>query len=409
MRISTSTFYNESVTSMNQMQVNIAQTTQQLATGRKILSPADDPAAAARASELTQTDSANTQFGSNRIAATNVLSLADGVLQSVTNLLLDAKDVSAAAANGMLNPAARKSMAVDIQGRLQELLGLANSTDGTGNYIFAGAQGKVQPFADTAAGVVYQGDDVQRKVQAAPGRQIPITDSGADIFMRIRNGNGTFNASPALANTGDSTINQGIVTNTALYTGQSYQLTFAVAAGVTTYSITDTTTGAPVALAPPVTNVPYVSGQAISVNGIQFEVKGAPANGDVFDVAPSTNQNIFETLTKLVATLNTNIPTGSPMNVATYRQGLSDAFNTLDQSLSSVLGVRATMGARLNELDALNVTGENLGLEYKSTLSKIQDTDYNKAISDLTQQQMVLTAAQKSFSQVSKMSLFDYL
>lgn len=401
MRISTSTFYNESVTSMNQMQVNIAQTTQQLATGRKILSPADDPAAAARASELTQTDSANTQFGSNRIAATNVLSLADGVLQSVTNLLLDAKDVSAAAANGMLNPAARKSMAVDIQGRLQELLGLANSTDGTGNYIFAGAQGKVQPFADTAAGVVYQGDDVQRKVQAAPGRQIPITDSGADIFMRIRNGNGTFNASPALANTGDSTINQGIVTDTALYDGHTYQIAFTAA---NTYDINDVTTGLPVSA-----GNAYVSGQAISFKGIQFEIKGTPAINDKFDVTPSKNQSIFDTLTKLVATLNTNIPTGSPMNVATYRQGLSDAFNTLDQSLSSVLGVRATMGARLNELDALNVTGENLGLEYKATLSKIQDTDYNKAVSDLTQQQMVLTAAQKSFSQVSKMSLFDYL
>jgi len=97
MRISTSTFYNDSVASMNQLQVNIAQTTQQLATGRKILSPADDPAAAARAAELTQTDAANTQFGSNRIAATNVLSLADGILQSVTNLILDAKDVSTAA------------------------------------------------------------------------------------------------------------------------------------------------------------------------------------------------------------------------------------------------------------------------------------------------------------------------
>ena len=401
MRISTSTFYNESVTSMNQLQVNIAQTTQQLATGRKILSPADDPAAAARDSELTQTDSANTQFGSNRIAATNVLSLADGVLQSVTNLLLDAKDVSAAAANGMLNPAARKSMAVDIQGRLQELLGLANSSDGTGNYIFAGAQGKVQPFADTAAGVVYQGDDVQRKVQAAPGRQIPITDSGADIFMRIRNGNGTFNASPALANTGDSTINQGIVTDTALYDGHTYQIAFTAA---NTYDINDVTTGLPVTA-----GNAYVSGQAISFKGIQFEIKGTPAINDKFDVTPSKNQSIFDTLTKLVATLNTNIPTGSPMNVATYRQGLSDAFNSLDQSLSSVLGVRATMGARLNELDALNVTGENLGLEYKATLSKIQDTDYNKAISDLTQQQMVLTAAQKSFSQVSKMSLFDYL
>ncbi len=403
MRISTSTFYNESVTSMNQLQVNIAQTTQQLATGRKILSPADDPAAAARASELTQTDSANTQFGSNRMAATNVLSLADGVLQSVTNLLMDAKDVSSAAANAMLNPAARKSLATDIQGRLQELLGLANSSDGTGNFIFAGAQGKVQPFADTAAGVVYQGDDVQRKVQAAPGRQIPITDSGADIFMRIRSGNGTFSASPVLvpANAGDSTISQGIVTNVALYDGHNYQIAFTAA---NTYDINDLTTGLPVT-----TGNAYVSGQAISFKGIQFEIKGTPAINDKFDVTPSKNQSIFDTLTKLVATLNINIPAGSPMANASYRQGLSDAFNSLDQSLNSVLGVRATMGARLKELDALNVTGDNLSLEYKSTLSKIQDTDYNKAISDLTQQQMVLTAAQKSFSQVSKMSLFDYL
>lgn len=409
MRISTSTFYNESVTSMNQVQSNIAQTTQQLATGRRILSPADDPAGAARASELTQTDLANTQFGANRVAATNILSLADGVLQSVTNLILDAKDVSSSAASGLLTPATRKAMATEIQGRMQELLGLANSGDGVGNYLFSGAQGNTQPFANTSAGVVYQGDDVQRKVQAAASRQIPVTDSGADVFMRIRNGNGTFSASPAVGNTGDSTINQGIVTNTALYTGQSYQLTFAVAAGVTTYSITDTTTGAPVALAPPVANVPYVSGQAISVNGIQFEVKGAPANGDVFNVAPSVNQSIFDTLSKLVATLNTNIPSGSPMANASYRQGLSDAFNSLDQGLNSVLGTRATMGARLRELDALNVSGDEMGLQYKATLSKIQDTDYNKAISDLTQQQMVLTAAQKSFSQVSKMSLFDYL
>ncbi len=401
MRISSSTFYTESVTSMNQLQVNIAQTTQQLATGRKILSPADDPAAAARASELTQTDSANTQFGSNRMAATNVLSLADGVLQSVTNLLMDAKDVSSAAANAMLNPAARKSLAADIQGRLQELMGLANSSDGTGNFIFAGAQGKVQPFADSAAGVVYQGDDVQRKIQAAPGRQIPITDSGADIFMRIRSGNGTFAASPALANTGDSTISQGIVTDAALYDGHNYQIAFTAA---NTYDINDLTTGLPVT-----TNNAYVSGQAISFKGVQFEIKGTPAINDKFDVTPSKNQSIFDTLTKLVATLNINIPTGSPMVNAGYRQGLSDAFNSLDQSLNSVLGVRATMGARLKELDALNVTGDNLGLEYKATLSKIQDTDYNKAISDLTQQQMVLTAAQKSFSQVSKMSLFDYL
>ncbi len=407
MRISTSTFYNESVTAMNQVQSNIAQTTQQLSTGRRILSPADDPAGAARASELTQADKANTQFGSNRIAATNILSLADGVLQSVTNLILDAKDVSSSAASGLLTPATRKAMATEIQGRMQELIGLANSKDGTGNYLFSGAQGNTLPFVDTVAGVVYQGDDVQRKVQAAASRQIPVTDSGSDIFMRIRNGNGTFNASPAGGNTGDSTISQGIVTNTSAYTGQNYSVAFTVVAGVTQYTVTDVSIPASPVVVVPATN--YVSGQAISVSGIQFEVKGAPANGDAYSIAPSNNQSLFDTLNRLVTTLNTNIPTGSPMANASYRQGLSDAFNSLDQGLSSVLGTRATMGARLRELDALNVSGDEMGLQYKATLSSIQDTDYTKAISELTQQQMVLTAAQKSFSQVSKMSLFDYL
>jgi flagellar hook-associated protein 3 FlgL len=182
-----------------------------------------------------------------------------------------------------------------------------------------------------------------------------------------------------------------------------------VAAGVTTYSINDTTSGAPVALVPPVTNVPYVSGQAISFNGIQFDIKGTPAAGDTFNVSPSSNQSIFDTLSKFITTLNAPIPAGNPAALAAYQQGLNAAISSLDHSLNNVLGVRATIGARLNELDALNVTGDSLGLQYKQTLSKIQDTDYTKAISDLTQQNMNLQAAQKSFAQVSGLSLFNYL
>jgi flagellar hook-associated protein 3 FlgL len=401
MRISTSTYFNENVTAMNQLQTSLAQTNQQIATGRRILSPADDPAGAARAAELNQADSANTQFASNRDAAINTLSLAEGILQSVSNLLMDAKDVTLTAGNGKLNDAARKALANDIQGRLDELFGLANSTDGAGNYLFSGAQGVTQPFVKTATGVAYQGDDVQRKIQAAASRQIATTESGADLFMRVRTGNGTFHTSPALTNTGSGTISQGVVIDSALYTGNTYQVVFTAA---NTYDLNDVTTGLPVS-----TGNAYVAGQAINVNGIQFDIQGTPAMGDTFTIAPSINQSVFDSLNKLVVTLNTSVPSGNAMDSATYRQGLSDAFTSITQGLNVVLGTRATMGARLRELDALNTTGDELGLQYKSTLSKIQDTDYNKAISDLTQQQMILTAAQKSFSQVARMSLFDYL
>ncbi len=409
MRISTSTFYSENVSSMNQLQANIAQSQQQIATGRRILSPADDPAGAARAVELSLSDSANTQFSSNRTAAINTLSLSDGFLQSVTSLLQDAQTTAIDAVSQGSSSANRKALAPHLQGSLQELFGLANSTDGTGNYLYSGAQGSVQPFANTAGGVVYQGDDVQRKVQAAASRQIPITDSGADIFMRIKNGNGTFQAEPAAANTGSGVISQGMVTNASLYNGNSYQVTFSVVAGVTSYSINDTTGGAGVPLVPPVTGMPYVSGQAISFNGIQFDIKGAPAHGDTFNVSPSGNQSIFDTIHKLITTLTTPLPAGNTAAMAADQQGLNNASVALGFSLDTVLGVRATLGSRLNELDALQLTGEAMGLQFKQTLSRIQDTDYTKAISELTQQNMNLQAAQQTFAKVANLSLFNFL
>ncbi|MBA3023897.1 MAG: flagellar hook-associated protein FlgL [Gammaproteobacteria bacterium] len=401
MRISTSSLYNDNVATMNTLQTQIGQTQQQISTGRRLLNAADDPAAAARAAELTQTDMANDQLASNRIAAINTLSLSESILQGVTSLLQDAKDVAVEASSGTMSGVSRKGLAADLQGKLDVLMGLANSTDGLGNYLFSGGQGGVQPFVSDAGGVAYKGDDVQRKVQASASRQITTTDTGSDIFMRIRNGNGTFQAAPAATNGGSGIISQGGVTDPSQYTGQSYQLTFSMPAA--TYTVNDVTAGAPGTL---VTTAPYVSGQSISFNGIQFEVQGTPANGDVFNISPSTNQSVFETLGNLISALNTGAVSGV---TTAYNQSLKDANASLSQSLGNVLGVRATMGARLNELDALQSSGEDIGLQYKQTLSKIQDTDYNKAITDLTMQQMMLQASQQSFVKVSQMSLFNYL
>lgn len=405
MRISTSQIYNANIRSLNTLQVQIANTTLQMSTGQRILSPADDPIGAARATELTQSAATNTQYSTNRTAATNTLSLSQGVLESVTSLLLDVQETALTAGNGTLSDISRQALATDVRSRLQDLLGLANSTDGAGSYLYSGAQGSVKPFVETAGGVVYQGDDVQRKVQVAASRQISSSDSGSDIFVRIRNGNGTFQTAPAAGNTGSGIISQGSVTNPTLATGHNYQVAFTVA-GTTTYTVTDVTTGLPVV---GMSNVAYVSGQAISFEGIQFDVKGTPANGDTFTVAPSSNQSVFDTLNNLITTLSMSLPTGDAAAAAAYTQGLNDAYGALNQDLNAVLGVRATTGSRLNELDALQTTGDQLGLQFQKTLSSIQDTDYTKAITDLTQQKLILQAAQQSFAQVSQLTLFNYL
>ena len=403
MRISTSQIYNANVAAMNDLQVQMAKTTQQMSTGLRIQNPADDPVGAARATELTLSDSANTQFTANRTAATNTLSLSDSILQSVTSLLQNVHDTVMSASSSMATDATRKTMASDLQSQLQTLLGLANSTDGAGSYLYSGGQGGVQPFANTAAGVVYQGDDVQRKMQVASSRQLSSSDSGADIFMRVRNGNGTFQTASVAANTGSGVVSQGMVTDSSLYTGDNYQVVFG--AGGTTFSVTDLTNGTTVIPA----GTSYASGQAISFNGIQFSISGTPANGDKFNITPSSNQSVFDTINKLITTLNIPVSGASTAVVTANSQAMSDGLNALTRDLNSVMGVQATTGSRLNELISLQGTGDQLGLQYKQTLLSIEGTDYTQAATDLAQQKLALQAGLQSNAMVSKLSLFNYL
>jgi flagellar hook-associated protein 3 FlgL len=406
MRISTSAIYDANVSMLNQQQAKLLHTQQQLATGRRMLTPADDPVASARALEVAQSDASNTQYATNRDAARHSVALSESILQSVTSLLQDVRTTAVEAGAGTLNKSDKQTLATVLSGRLEELQALANSTDGLGNFLYSGYQGRTQPFANSAGGVQYMADDGQRMTQVSASRQMAASDSGADIFMRVKSGNGTFMAQPDPAsnagagNTGRGIVSQGFVTNPALLTGNNYRVSFnvAVVAGVTTttYDITNTTTSAVLSAANP-----YVSGQAISFDGMQFDISGAPANGDAFTLAPSTNESIFKTVSDLIAAMGTSS--------TTYTNHLNKALNKLDRDLDNVLTVRGTLGSRLMEIDALQSTGEDLGLSYKSTLSQLQDVDYNKGISDLNLQQLGLTAAQKTFRQISDLSLFNYL
>lgn len=423
MRVSSNTIFDSNVASMTQQQARLLQTQQQITTGRRILTAADDPVAAARALDISQADAMNTQFATNRDSARHNLSLTETTLQGVTTLLQDVKTAAVAAGNGSLTATDRASIATELSGRLQELVSLANSTDGIGNYLFAGFQTRTQPFADTPLGIGYFGDDGQRLIQVNSSRQMAAGNPGADVFMRIKNGNGTFITQAAATNTGTGVNTVGsVVDSAALKPGHTYSLTFSVgpdAPGgpdLTKYVVWDTTPPAappgtqvlPDPLAPPpvppaVLGVPYVSGQAISFDGIQFDIEGAPANGDTFTVAPSSNESVFKTISDLIDVLNT-APVG-----ASVANGLNRGLNHIDNALNNVLTVRSSLGVRLNELDALQTEGDNLGLQFKQSLSLLQDVDYNKAISDLVMQQTALQAAQQTFSKVSGLSLFNYL
>lgn len=404
MRISTSMIYDSNVTALNQQQAKLLVTQQQLATGRRLLTPSIDPAAAAQALNVSHADATNTQYSTNRNTLKGTLTQMDSTLQSVTSVLQDVRTNLVGANYSAYTDSDRLNMANALQTRLDQLVSMANTTDGSGGFLFSGFQSKTQPFAHTPAGYAYFGDDGKKLTQVSDTLQIGTTQSGADIFMRVKNGNGSFVTQPAAANTGTGQMNQGSVTNPAALTGNNYSVTFAVAAGGTTYNVTNTTTGAAL-----LTAQPYTAGQAIAFDGMQMAVQGAPANGDQFSVSPSSNVSIFKNIADAITTLKIPIAPGNSAQMAALSASLSSAIGNLDRGLSSVSSANTVVGVNLNAIDTAQSMGDNLGLNFKQTLSTLQDTDYNKAATDLAQQQLSLQAAQKSFVQVSNLSLFTYM
>ncbi len=407
MRIATKTIYDTGVSQLNTLQAQLQKTQMQLSTMRRVVTPSDDPVASARALEVSQSKSMNTQFATNRSNASASLSLVDNTLASTDDLLQEVKSKIVAAGNPGFTLADREALAKELEGRLADLLGQANATDGTGAYLFSGYKSDIPPFTRTATGATYNGDQGQRELQVASSRKIATSETGSAIFESNITGNGTFQASVDPANYtrgGTGIISPGVVKTPSAVTGHNYTLNFSVTGtpAVTTYTVNDVTAGTAV-----VTGAPYVSGQPIAFDGIQMDITGAPANGDVFNVDPSKNQSVFETMTSLIGALRG--PAGSPAAGAALTNALNLANQNITNSLDNVLSVRASVGARLSELDHLDSAGEDLNLQYSNQLSDLVDLDPVEAISRFTQQQTTLEAAQKSYKALAGLSLFNLI
>ncbi|MYM73394.1 flagellar hook-associated protein 3 [Duganella sp. FT134W] len=421
MRISTRTIFDTGSMQITSLSSAMARTQQQLSTGRKNLTAADDPIASSRVLEVTQSQSLNTQLATNRSNAKGVLGIETTALSSTTSLLQDIKDLAVKSGNGTYTDADRESVAIELEGKLADLMGIANTADGVGGYVFSGYKSTTLPFTKTATGADYQGDQGQRSLQVGTTRTVPITDSGSAVFEANQTGNGTFVTKPDPGNVGrggSGIISAGSVKDaTQVLPGHNYQISFQVVPATpgvpkaTTYTVTDMTDPAnPVPVPPtPVPAVPqaYVSGQNISFDGVQFDVQGDPADGDSFTVEPSTKQSVFTTVQGFIDQLRQ--PGSGPANQASLNNMLNQLQVNIDNAAANVSAVNSAVGARLKELDYLDSSGDDAGLQYASTLSTLQDLDYTAAISLFTQQQTTLTAAQKSFTTMSGLSLFNYI
>lgn len=397
MRVATSSAQQQALQALLDQQTKLLRTQQQIASGVRFTTAAEDPLGAARVSELGGALAELARYQGNIDRAESSLQLEEDTLAAVGDVLNRARELTLQANSGTQDAAGRKAIAAELTGLQADLLALANTTDGNGNYLFGGYASQQAPFVRTAGEVGYRGDQGQPRLALGEGRQIAIGDSGDAVFMRVRPGNGQFVAAPAAANTGTGRIGPGVVTEATQYRNASFEIRFTAADA---YEVRDAG-GALIATGP------YVDSDPVTFAGISVTIKGAPASGDGFTIAPARAISAFDVLDGALAAVVA--PAGDAAGAAEQQQAYATALAGFDSALGGLNEIRAGIGSRLSTLDRQRLALEETGLELERLRSQTQDLDIASAISQLNLDLVGLEAAQAAFTRIQNLSLFRFL
>ena len=402
-RLSTSWMYQQSLSTMLNQQGELNATQNQVSSGQRINLASDDPAGATQVVSLNHILASTAQYSSNIDAANARLSTESNTLSSFNSLLDQARSMAVQGINGTLSASDRQDMATQLVQIRAQLVQLANTTDASGNALFAGTSTTTTPFVLNSDGSVsYAGNGDNQMTAIGSGLRIPNSDEGAGLFMNIPAGNGSFVASAAAGNTGTLLVGATSVADSSAWKAATaagpvdYQISFDAAGN---WTATDANNGNAV-----VASGSYQDGGSVSFNGMTIALSGTPAAGDTVNVQSGQTQDVFATLTNMIDALNDGSLDDTQLGNTMSRQ-----IESIDRAQDQISSTQTDVGGRLNRLTQQQSTYSDLTLTYQTTLSGVQDTDMASAISQLMLQSTALQASQQTFAKVQGMSLFDYL
>ena len=397
-RVPSSLLVSRIATDIVQQQNSLAAVQEQISTGKKINRPSDAPAETAHLLSMGETISRIEQYTENSSIAESQLALEEGALAGTTSALNRVRDLVLRVNTDTANAGFREETNSEVKLIREELFSLANARDSFGNYLFGGNNIHDLPFKPGNP-PTYSGSDETTKMEIALGRTIETGDSGIDVFMRIRNGNGDFNTTADPANTGSGIVEKGAVTDGSLARGGNYSITFN---SNNDFDVIDDMTGAVVLAAEP-----YESGSRINLPGMTFSINGVPDAGDTFSVVPSEYEDIFTTMSNLIDSLDK-----TPIDSKTRADGQS-ALNTavaqIDNALMHFNTTRAKVGTRLSSIESSRNENESIGLQIERIKQNVEDVDIADAVTRLQTQANSLEILQKSFTRIEGLSLFNFM
>lgn len=382
----------------------------QLSKQTRILTPADDPAASAKVLSLDQTIHRTEQYQSNSILLQNNLSLQESVLTNMRVSMDRARVLAVASGNGAYETEDREAIALELKNLQIELFDLMNSRNSEGGYIFSGYQDKNQAYTFNQATGLYefQGDDGQKALQVSSTIALPGNDSGKMVFDNV---DARFKTTPATIAAGGATSANVTIYNQSQFDAYYKNNYDGVVPGNNDFSLVLTApsdyeilrNGA--AMVPPVTGA-FTPDQAIQFQGMSITVGGAAAvPGQIdFSLQPPEKKNILTTLGDFIAALE-----DPSISSADFESILSDSIVQITNASANIDSFLSDIGGRVNVLNSVYGTNEDLTINNKSYRADLSEVDYAAALTEITKQEIALQAISTVFTKVSGVSLFDYI
>lgn len=410
-RVGTANQYDNALRNLTTRQTNLANLQENLTSGKRVVRASDDPVSAAQAeralNRLSRIQTEQRALETQR----NAILQAESALGDAVNLIQNFRELTVQAGSATLTPNDRATIANQLQGLREQLVEVANRKDTNGIPLLSALGSALTPFLGpltSSPDYSFAGLPGQN---ASNGVSIPGALDGDSAFMFQPQRDGAYTAGVSLIPSSRQLVTDTVqATNLSLVTGDSYSIVFsAVGPGATagtttaTYTLTNTTTG--VASAPVV--VPdFPSDQPVTIAvagmpGLSVNITGTPDNGDTVTVQPSPS--LFSTLDSAIRDLRT----ASNSNGAI--QAVGQALANIDRGLERVHNMRGFAGELLNRADRITGDQTKRSEQLEGDRSRAEDLDMIKGISDFQNQQVGYEAALKSYAQVQKLSLFNFI
>ena len=432
-RLASSNTYDNALTNLSQRQNALSNLQEKLTSGKKVVRASDDPTGAAQAERaLTRLSRIATDQRALE-AQRNTIANAESTLGDVVDALQQFRELVVSAGNGSHTAEERKTIAGQLQGLREQILGYANRTDTNGQPLFGALASAAVPFSGPTAGApdyTYNGLPGQT---ATSNTAIASALDGESAFMHQPSRDGVYNVSTnsstgAIPTGRALTTGNVSVTDSSLVTRATYKITFGpVVPGATagTSSTSYTIEEIPVAGDPPTWGSPnqvgpftvpdYTTGKPVSIPiadqagppvitgmpGLSLTITGTPAAGDVITVDP--NPSIFSVMDDAIRDI------GGAANGNAATQAVGQAIYNLDIGMNRVSAIRGQAGDLLNRADRITSNQESKSIQLEADRSRAEDLDMIKGVADFQNQTTAYQAALQSYAQVQKLSLFNYL